>query len=921
MIHEKLKSKTYLIVEPNLELFKLSLFVTNYAKLAQEANLILSIAEDELNFRNSFDQFYNESFVFNHYFKFFQLSNNFSFYIKTIQNKLVSQDFYTYPYNRTFLSLYRTHSYIMEEYKLLDISRIHNLDFTKKPILYLAAGPSLQKNIEFVKKNQNKFTIVTIYATLPLLEKHNIKPDIVTQYDEQNHAVLNTLEKIEDINFFKNTIFIFSSHVNTKLMNSFRKENIYIFQAMFDLKKGFGTLTSPSIGELTYALLLILGAKKVYLIGLDLAFDTQTGETHIEGHSGANAFANLKDEEDSSEENYSYRKNTIRVKGNFVDTVKTTPSFKTNIDSFSYFTEQFKQADVEIYNLSNGAYLLDTIPLKIENIQINSLEDKKIDSTVIINDLNKISTVNYSTEDMENKNLKISNAKKMKKALESFFKIKNYTKFGDYQNNLIITLQTLLFNENKDSDLKSVLTNYSQHVIPFIFHLFNVNTEKKNLSFIYELNKVLKIQFNKIVDTYLISVLYSKDESSQLTKKLNKQIKEYKIDKTLYCEPIFKELSETAPLKDSKISSENAIGMFAINENLENKNLIEYITNIVNTYDCRLKIFYLFEYQKNKAQQIFKNIKNKIEFIIPRNLESIASEIEVYIDLNKTSSLKDINNTLLHKHSKIYCISFLEKFYLKNKQLKELLNKDMSLREKIQNNNVPNKKYTVFMNNLYYYHYLNEIDNNLYLKDSIGLFVTKDNLLNKDFVSFIKDLIIKFSNIQFKIFYLNEEIKPLILDTFSNQRERINFIIPDNLNDVIKEIEIFIKFSLDSQDINNIYSTILSRCKNIFPLTFNSEDNNKSWIDYNNNRSWFGFKNPLFEFTEEEIINFKFNPKIAYTNKLFQFVKKDVSIKEDVDFYDFYYFENIKLILDYSNLKEKLFQINNYYINNHSNIN
>ena len=391
IIHEKLKSKLYLIVEPSLEIFRLSLFVTNYAKLAKEAKLILAIAQDEENFKNSFESFYNDSFIFNHYFKFFKLSDSFPFYTRIIQNRLVSQKFYLYPYHRTFLSLFRTNNYIMEGFKTLNISKVNNLDFTKKPILYLAAGPSLQNNIDFVKEFQDKFTIVAIYATLPLLEQHNIKPDIVTQYDEQDAAVLNTLERIRNINFFDNTIFIFASHINAKLINSFKKENIYIFQAMFELKKDFGILTSPSIGELTYGLLLKLGAKEIYLLGLDLALDEETGKTHIEGHSGANAYNNLKEEEDSSDHNYSYRKNTIRVRGNLKESIKTTPVFKTNIDCFTFFTQDDKQKDTKVYNLSNGAYLADTIPLKIEDMNSNKVETKQENIVDIIKkDLEKI---------------------------------------------------------------------------------------------------------------------------------------------------------------------------------------------------------------------------------------------------------------------------------------------------------------------------------------------------------------------------------------------------------------------------------------------------------------------------------------------------------------------------------------------------
>lgn len=51
LIHEKLNSDVYLIIEPNLEFFRLSLFVTNYANLATKTKLYFSIAQNEYEFR------------------------------------------------------------------------------------------------------------------------------------------------------------------------------------------------------------------------------------------------------------------------------------------------------------------------------------------------------------------------------------------------------------------------------------------------------------------------------------------------------------------------------------------------------------------------------------------------------------------------------------------------------------------------------------------------------------------------------------------------------------------------------------------------------------------------------------------------------------------------------------------------------
>ncbi len=43
--------------------------------------------------------------------------------------------------------------------------------------------------------------------------------------------------------FFNSSLFIFSSHVHNNLIKSFKKDNIFIFQALFTAKKDYSTLS------------------------------------------------------------------------------------------------------------------------------------------------------------------------------------------------------------------------------------------------------------------------------------------------------------------------------------------------------------------------------------------------------------------------------------------------------------------------------------------------------------------------------------------------------------------------------------------------------------------------------------------------------------------------------------------------------
>ena len=827
-IHQKINAKMYLIVESNLEIFRLSLFVTNYAQLSKEAKLLFAVAQEEVAFRETFNKLYAEAFVLNHYFKFFQFSGNNDLYFKTIQNFLVSQPHYLYSYDRTFLSLLRTHSYISQGYKTLNISTIHQLKLFEKPVLYLAAGPSLQRNIEFVKENQDKFTIIAIYATLPLLEKHDIKPNIVTQYDEQDIQVLNTLDRIKDITYFKDTIFIFSSHVNAKLMSSFPKNNIFIFQAMFELKKDFGMLTSPSIGELTYGLLLKLGAKNIYILGLDLAMDVETNQTHIDGHSGSNVFKNLKELDESLDTEYSYRKNTIKVKGNFIDEVKSIPVFKTNIDSFGVLTKQFKSDDCDVYNLSNGAYLEGAEPKQIQDIQINSFENnsfntlqEQLDST-----LQTISEENYNKNDIESINLKISGAKKIKKSLDQFFKIKNHKNLEVYKDKLIGMLSDILFSKYNCEDLQQILINYTSHVSHHVFHLFSLEGISEFKKHIYEINKVLSIQLHKIVNTYVISISYSKDENN-ITKKLNKFIKEYNIKDTSYSEAQFKELVETSLKGEQLEHGKNSIGFFAIEENLDNKDFIEYVQNIIKLLpNLSLKLFYFYEYQKTLAQHIFKQYLKNIELIIPHNIQEIATQVELWLETSeKTLSLKKCDDILLNNYTNIYSAMFTKEAY--NKELTTIshdtIQQSNSIKESLEQNYIlPTTPYYSFANSL-----KEPIDdeklNKTYKKEQIGFFAFEENL-TKEFVQSIVDIYNAFPQLKFVAFYFDAKQKEKFELQFKNLISRFTFIIPDNIDDILNNIEVWLEAEIKYKSfLFKRICSILDKTLHVYPIIINEE--------------------------------------------------------------------------------------------------
>lgn len=498
MLHKKIKSRIYYIVEPDLELFRLTLFTTKYYEIATESNFVFAVAEDENEFGESFNALYNQGFVYNHYIKHFMFSQNMNKYVEYFQKKLVTQTHLTYTYFSVIDGFNKTVKYLNDEYRLLNLisNKLQNIE---KPILLLAAGPSLQKNLEFVKKNKNRFVIVSIYSILPFLEKHDIIPEIVIQYHQTKKEVYQTIEKIENIDIFNKTIFLFASHVDKSVIDSFPKENVFLFQALFDIKSGFSAQTGPSVGEISYSLLLRLKSKSIYLLGIDMAF-SDTNKTHIDGYHNEHSDNIVENNESNT---FSFRKDTFTIKGNFRKTVKTFAAYSMSISTFNGITRKFKN-DALVYNLSDGAYFEETIPLRTEEIDIDNFEE--IDKINFLQNYHEnlinSSEIGFNENDIKIIELKINDAEKIKLIIEIFFNSKD-SNLEVYMDRLSFLINEICYSKKVCFELQSILSTYNVDNLHYIYYLLNMKGLENPKKHIKNINKILKMQFLKIVNLYI----------------------------------------------------------------------------------------------------------------------------------------------------------------------------------------------------------------------------------------------------------------------------------------------------------------------------------------------------------------------------------------------------------------------------------
>ena len=133
-----------------------------------------------------------------------------------------------------------------------------------KRVLVIAAGPSLEKNIEFIEMNANFVTVVANGAVQALIER-NIKPNIVVTDLDGNPSFLRKAEKIgatlvvhahgDNINELKKLVPKFRHLIgSTQVMPV---ENVYNFGGFTD-------------GDRCVFLAEEFGAKEIILVGMEL---------------------------------------------------------------------------------------------------------------------------------------------------------------------------------------------------------------------------------------------------------------------------------------------------------------------------------------------------------------------------------------------------------------------------------------------------------------------------------------------------------------------------------------------------------------------------------------------------------------------------------------------------------------------------
>jgi hypothetical protein len=503
-IANKIDAEMYLVLERNLEIFRLSLFTVDYTILANKG-AVFSIMDNVLDEERKIAQFINLDNLENYLIKFSSTRINIDRYIDNLLSALHSSRATAYDYIRMlYIHVNRTTKVLNNGYKILQLNQIKEKFeiFKNIPILYIAAGPSLDENLEWIKKNQDKFFIITIGAAYKKLLVNNIKIDMITSVDESN--ILEKLQFDDEnvLKISKDTIILASVMTNEKILKKFNQEKLFLFEIFTPFQVDNIVFDGFSVGEITLAILLNMNPKKVYLIGLDLALNQTTGESHSKSSNSLIQVLNL--EKEQNRDRFIIDESLIKVKGNLVEEVFTTPLFYSSIKSAEGKIIK-KDDSIEIYNLStHGAFFKGTIPQEIEKLDLKGFNNFELINDKFTILLKNSSFTQLSKESIDRFNKEIVFLNEEGKSILTDILKKDFKTYNEFYDEIFLFPTKL--SENNFSILYQIIVNYYQMVIPYLTYHFNDLKVKKETKQVKEIKEVFVKQVKDIIDDYILCI-------------------------------------------------------------------------------------------------------------------------------------------------------------------------------------------------------------------------------------------------------------------------------------------------------------------------------------------------------------------------------------------------------------------------------
>lgn len=286
LVRQKPDMRFLAIFEPDTEIFFQVLHVIDLTPVLSDPRVLISIGENpDLNrfLAPARNVLMTESLCYRKHLPSFSMNPAYERLSKTVFDytsfHLISGGTIT-SYGSLFFRNRLSHFMTMHHHALFEGLKNR---FPGKPAILVGAGPSLNKNIQYLKYAKGKAVIIAVDSALPALVHHQVTPDFVTTMDAFDFSY----EKIADQAIYgKGVSLICTPTVNVKAPKIFPADHVFWaftnHQAdtwMNTRMGGASTIEgAETVAHLNLFSALIMGCSPIIFVGQDLAYSTS--ESH-----------------------------------------------------------------------------------------------------------------------------------------------------------------------------------------------------------------------------------------------------------------------------------------------------------------------------------------------------------------------------------------------------------------------------------------------------------------------------------------------------------------------------------------------------------------------------------------------------------------------------------------------------------------
>lgn len=164
---------------------------------------------------------------------------------------------------------------IIEQYSVVQLTDIiGKKEFEDMSAILVAAGPSLDKNIEKLKQIKDSVFIMAVDTALNTVLKHDIIPDMTISVDGHKPLVLFEDERVKNIPISLSAVSNAKIVEQSNAMRFYELEKGEYLSTIYNKlgKEIKGLPTGGSVANNACSLLVLMGFKTIIFMGLDLAY-------------------------------------------------------------------------------------------------------------------------------------------------------------------------------------------------------------------------------------------------------------------------------------------------------------------------------------------------------------------------------------------------------------------------------------------------------------------------------------------------------------------------------------------------------------------------------------------------------------------------------------------------------------------------